>query len=66
MLEYKVLTQRDRLFSGSFDAEILQTTLNDHARDGWRVAEGFMVANPWKSLKTEILLVLERAAKSSS
>lgn len=61
-MEYKVLTQRDSRFSGSFDAESLERTLNSYAAEGWRVASGFTAASVWKSSKTEIVVVLERAA----
>jgi hypothetical protein len=60
MLEYKVLTERDKLFSGTFDPDKLEAVLNGYSADGWRLAEGFMVASVWKSAKTEILLILER------
>ena len=53
MFEYKVLTQRDKVFSGAFDAPALEKALNDHGADGWRLAEGFMVASLWKSAKTD-------------
>lgn len=61
-MEYKVLTERDSRFSGSFDPESLERALNGYARDGWRVVSGFTAASVWKSAKTEIMVVLERAA----
>ena len=60
MVEYKVLTQRDRLFTGSFDPDLLEQSLNSFAAHGWRVAEGFMFSSLWKSMKSEIVLILER------
>ena len=60
-MEYKVLTQRDTRFSGSFDPESLERTLNSYAAEGWRVVSGFTAASVWKSLKSEIMVVLERA-----
>jgi hypothetical protein len=57
-----VLTERDSRFSGSFDAESLETTLNSYATEGWRVVSGFMAASVWKSAKSEIMIVLERVA----
>jgi Domain of unknown function (DUF4177) len=59
-MEYKVLTERDSRFSGAFDAESLETTLNSYAAEGWRVVSGFTAASVWKSAKAEIMLVLER------
>jgi len=60
MLEYKILTQDDKIFGGRFDADLLETTLNGYAADGWRLVEGVVAFNVWKSLKAELLLVLER------
>jgi hypothetical protein len=61
-MEYKVLTERDKRFSGSFDPGSLERALNSYAAEGWRVVGGFTAASVWKSLKSEIILVLERAA----
>ena len=60
MLEYKIVTQKDKTFTGAFDAEALERTLNEHGADGWRLAEGFMAASLWKTMRTEIVLILER------
>lgn len=60
MYEYKILTDRDARFSGKFDLEQLETTLNDYASEGWRVTEGFTASSVWKNSKTEIVVVLER------
>lgn len=62
MFEYKVLTERDSRLSGRFDLEVLEATLNSYAAEGWRVAEGFMAANLAKSVKAEIVVILERSA----
>lgn len=40
MVEYKVLTVRDKRSSGKFDLEVLEATLNSYAAQGWRLAEG--------------------------
>ena len=61
MYEYKVLTERDTKLSGKFDLEALETTLNQHATQGWRLTEGFVAANVAKSAKAEIVLILERS-----
>ena len=61
-MEYKVLTERDTRFSGSFDPESIEKALNSYAAEGWRVVSGFTAASVWKSAKSEIMLVLERAA----
>ena len=61
MVEYKVLTERDGRLSGRFDPVALETALNSYAAEGWRVVEGFQAASLWKSLKVEILVILERS-----
>ena len=61
MFEYKVLTEHDKMFSGAFDPTALERVLNEYAADGWRLAEGFMAASLWKSLKAEIVMILERS-----
>ncbi len=37
MKEYKVLTQKDKCFSGKVDPERLEEALNAYAALGWRV-----------------------------
>ena len=64
MYEYKVLTERDKRFSGNFAPESLEATLNRDAADGWRLAEGFLATNVWKSSKAEIVLILERPVRA--
>jgi hypothetical protein len=59
-MRYKVLTERDARFSGSFDPESIESTLNSYAADGWRVISGFTTTSVWKSPKSEIMFVLER------
>jgi uncharacterized protein DUF4177 len=61
VFEYKIVTQRDKTFTGAFDAEALERTLNERGADGWRLAEGFMAASLWKTVRAEIVLILERA-----
>jgi hypothetical protein len=65
MFEYKVLTERDTRFSGKFELEVLEKTLNSYAAEGWRLAEGFLAANFAKSAKAEIVVILERSTEDS-
>jgi len=37
MKEYKVLTQKDKWFSGKFDPEKVEDALNAYAQQGWEV-----------------------------
>ena len=64
MFEYKVVTQRDKTFSGGFDPAALERALNDYGAEGWRLSQGFSAASLWKSMRTEIVLILERARAS--
>ena len=61
MVEYKVLTERDSRLSGHFDPKVLEEALNSYAADGWRVVQGFLAASVWKSVKAEIVVILERS-----
>jgi len=61
MFEYKVLSERDSRFTGSFDLDSLEAGLNSYAAEGWRLAEGFVAGNLAKSAKAEMVLVLERS-----
>jgi len=61
MYEYKVVTERDKRFSGGFDADTLEATLNSYAAEGWRVVDVAAAANFMKSAKAELVMVLERA-----
>ena len=60
MFEYKIHTQRDKALSGAFDTSEIEDALNEYGADGWRLAEGFRVSSPWKSTKSQIVLILER------
>lgn len=62
MHEYKVITERDSRFSGSFEPEAIEGALNSYAAEGWRLVEGFVAASLWKSAKAEVVLILERPA----
>ena len=35
--EYKVLSQKDKWFSGKFDPALLEQAMNAYAQQGWRV-----------------------------
>ena len=35
--EYKILTQKDKLFSGKFDPSNLEAAINAYAQQGWRM-----------------------------
>lgn len=56
----KILTERDSKFSGRFDLDQLETTLDSYAAEGWKIAAGISATSIWKSSKTEILMFLQR------
>jgi hypothetical protein len=45
-MEYKVLSQQDRRWSGKFSPESVERPLNSYAAEGWRVVSSFAVASP--------------------
>ena len=64
-MEYKVLTQQDRRWSGKFSPENLEHTLNSYAAEGWRVVSSFAVASPWTFSTSQVMILLERETPAS-
>ena len=61
MKEYKVLTQKDKLFGGRFDPVKLEEALNTYAEHGWRVLTTATAEIPGLAGKREeIITILER------
>jgi hypothetical protein len=67
MKKYKVLSQKDKWFSGRMDPVFLETALNELAADGWRVLamtsasrEGLLTGGG----KDELLVLLEKDVAS--
>jgi hypothetical protein len=65
MKKYKVISQKDKWFSGKFDPALLEKMLNEHAADGWRVVsmasasrEGLLTGGG----KDELIVLLEKDA----
>jgi len=61
MKEYKVMTQKDRFFSGNFDPEKLEAAMNSYAAEGWEFKG--MAAPPFGTTSKEIIIIFERAKK---
>jgi hypothetical protein len=59
-MEYKVLSQQDRRWSGKFTPENLETTLNSYAAEGCRVVGTVPVASPWSISTAQVMILLER------
>ncbi len=61
MKQYKVMTQKDKYFSGEFDPEKLEGALNKYAAEGWKVLA--VATDTVPSLTTardEIIVIFER------
>ena len=62
MKEYKVLSQKDKWFSGKFDPQKMEEALNAYAEQGW-VVKAAVTANIPGMLggaREECLVILER------
>lgn len=60
--EYKVLTQKDKWFSGKFDPAVLESALNAYAQQGWRVIGCATADIPGLGVtRQEFVTILERA-----
>ena len=64
MKQYKVLTQKDKWFSGKFDPQKLEQALNSYAQQGWVViasasasVNGLIGGN-----REEMVIIMERDA----
>lgn len=59
--EYKVLTQKDKWFSGKFDPAILEQAINAYAQQGWRVIGCATADIPgFGTTRQEFVTLLER------
>jgi hypothetical protein len=59
MTAYKVMPEQDSAFRGKFDAESIESTLNEHAAEGWRLVGSFSVTN-LKTFGGQVMMILER------
>ena len=66
MYEYKVLTQKDKWFTGKFNPLMLEKAINAYAKEGWRV-KGISTAEIGSGVgsREEMVIILERKIKSS-
>mgnify|MGYP004445277767 CR=1 FL=1 len=63
MKEYKVLSQKDKWFSGKFDPAALEAAINSYAQQGWIVKAAFTATIPsFTGTRDEALILLERDA----
>ncbi len=62
MKEYKVLTQKDKWFSGKFDPQRLEEAINAYAQQGWVLKAAFSADIPgiFAGNREEAIIILER------
>ena len=61
VMQYKVLTQKDKWFSGKFDPEKLEGAINSYAAQGWRVCGVATASFPgFGGNRDEMVVVMER------
>lgn len=62
MKQYKVLTQKDKWFSGKFDPQKLEEAINAYAGQGWIVKAAFTAEIPgiMAHAREEAIIILER------
>jgi uncharacterized protein DUF4177 len=61
MPQYRVLTQKDRYFSGKFSPEKLEEAINGYAHEGWRVVSMTTAQIPaFGRNREELVVLLER------
>lgn len=62
MKRYKILTQKDKWFSGKFNPENLEAAINAYAEQGWRVIGCTTGDFPsaFGAGRQEMIIVLER------
>lgn len=62
MKRYKVLTQKDKWFSGKFNPQTLESAINSYAEQGWRVVSSATADFPsaFGAGRQEMVIILER------
>ncbi len=60
--QYKVLTQKDKWFSGKFDPAKLEEALNAYAEQGWvvKAAATAAITGIMSGNRDEMIIILER------
>ena len=64
MKEYKILSQKDKWFSGKFDPLALESAINSYSQQGWVVKAAFTAEIPgiMGHAREEAIIILERDA----
>lgn len=62
--EYKVLSQKDKWYSGKFDPALLEKALNDYAEMGYQVVcSSTATMQGFTGTREEMIIILERDKK---
>ena len=64
MKQYKILSQKDKWFSGKFDPQRLEDAINSYAQMGWIVKAAVTAEIPgiMGHAREEAIIILEREA----
>lgn len=63
MKEYKILSQKDKFFSGKFDPQLLENAINAYAEQGWEVVSMATASIPaFGGARDEVIVLFSRAA----
>ncbi|WP_278922723.1 DUF4177 domain-containing protein [Pseudophaeobacter profundi] len=63
MKEYKILSQKDKFFSGKFDPQLLEQAINAYAEQGWEVVSMTTASMPsFGGSRDEVIVLFEREA----
>lgn len=63
--EYKILSQKDKWYSGKFSPETLENAINAYAEEGWMVIAAFSADIPgvFSANRNEAIVIMERDCK---
>ena len=61
MKDYKILSQKDKFFSGKFDPELLEKAINSYADQGWEVVSMATASVPaFGGARDEVIVLFQR------
>lgn len=61
--EYKILSQKDKFFSGKFDPMTLEAAINSYAEQGWEVVSMATASIPsFGGAREEVIVLFSREA----
>ena len=61
MKDYKILSQKDKFFSGKFGPELLEKAINAYAEQGWEVVSMATASVPaFGGSRDEVIVLFQR------